>query len=65
MKTYKVGLTRTYLISIKAENEERAERLSEFYLGDCADQSTKKDRLENNFFIEDIEMVYNEAKKVI
>jgi hypothetical protein len=65
MKTYKVGLTRTYLISIKAENEGRAERLSEFYLGDCTDQSTKKDRLENKFLVEDIELVYNEAKKII
>jgi hypothetical protein len=65
MKTYKVALTRTYLVSIKAENEVQAKRLSEFYLGDCSDHSNKKDRLEKNFIIEDIEMVYNEAEEVI
>lgn len=64
MKTYKVALTRTYLVSIKAETEEQAKRLSEFYLGDCPDYSNEKDRLENKFSIEDIEMVYNEAGEI-
>lgn len=49
MKTYKVALTRIYLVSIKTENKELAKRFSEFYLGDCPDLSNKKDRSENNF----------------
>ena len=65
MKTYKVALTRTYLVSIKTKNEEQAKRFSEFYLGDCPDHSNKKDRLEKKFFIEDIDMVYNEAGEII
>ncbi len=65
MKTYKVALTRTYLVSIKAENEEQAKRLSEFYLGDCPDRSNMKDRLESKFIIDDIEMVYNEAEEIL
>lgn len=65
MKTYKVGLTRTYIVTINAENEERAKRLSEFYLGDCPDLSSEKERKDRNFYIQDIEMVYNEANEVI
>lgn len=65
MRTYKVALTRTYLVSIKAKNEEQAKRLSEFYLGNCPDYSTIKDQLEKKFLIEDIEMVYNEADEVV
>jgi len=44
MKTYKVALARTYLVSIKAETKERAKRLPEFYLGDCPDLSNKKEK---------------------
>jgi len=64
MKTYKVALTRTYLVSIKAENEEKAKRFSEFFLGDCPDLSNKKDRSEHKYSIEEIEMVYNEANEI-
>ena len=65
MKTYKVALARTYLVSIKAETEELAKRLSEFYLGDFPDLSNKKEQLEHNFAIEDIVMVSNEAFEVV
>ena len=65
MKTYKVSLTRTYLVSIKAENEDQAKIFSEYYLGDCPDSSNEKERLEKNFSIEEIEMVYNEADGVV
>ncbi len=65
MKYYKVALTRTYLISINAESEDRAKRLSEFYLGDCPDLSTEKEQTEKNFSIKDIEMVYNEAHEAL
>jgi len=65
MKTYKVALTRTYLVSIKAKTEERAKRLSEFYLGDFPDLSNKKEQLEHNFSIENIVMVSNEAFEIV
>lgn len=65
MKTYKVALTRTYLVSIKAKSREQAKRFSEFYLGDCPDHSTKKDRMEHNFSIGEIEMVYNDAGEIV
>ena len=64
MNTYKIALTRTYLVTIKAENKEKATRLSEFFIGDCPDRSNDKDRSEFNFLIEDIETVYNEAQQV-
>lgn len=65
MKTYKVALTRTYLVSIKTENKEQVKRLSEFYIGDCPDRSSIQDRLKKKFIIEDIEMIYNEAEEVL
>ncbi len=65
MKIYKVALTRSYLVSIQAENEEQAKRFSEYYLGGCTDLSAKKDQIEKKFYIEDIEMVYNEANEII
>ncbi|MGD1151449.1 MAG: hypothetical protein ABR911_01040 [Syntrophales bacterium] len=65
MKTYKVALTRTYLVSIKAETKELAKIFSEFYLGDCADLSTKKEQLEKKFLIKNIELVYNEANEIM
>ena len=64
MKNYKIALTRTYLVTIKAEDEDHAKRFSEFYLGDCPDLSNEKEQLVNNFKIEDLEMLYNEADEI-
>jgi len=65
MKTFKVALTRTYLVSITAENKENAKSFSEFYLGDFPDLSTQIDRLEKNFSISNIEMVTNYATEIM
>lgn len=65
MKTYKVVLTRTYLVSIQAENEELAKRFSEYYLGDCPDLSDARERGEKKFSIKELEMVYNEGTEII
>lgn len=65
MKTYKVALTRTYLVTINATDEEKAKRISEFFIGDCPDSSNEKDRSEFNFSIENIEMMYNEAGEIL
>ena len=64
MNTYKVTLTRTYLVTMRAENEDQAKRFSEYYLGDCPDLSNEKEQLANKFKFEDVEMVYNEANEI-
>jgi len=65
MKTCKVALTRTYIVSIQAENEDRAKRFSEFFLGDFPDRSSQKEREEMKFQIGELEMVYNKADEII
>ena len=65
MKTYKVALTRTYLVTINATDEEKAKKLSEYFIGDCPDSSNEKYRSEFNFSIENIEMMYNEAGEIL
>ncbi len=65
MKDYKISLTRTYFITIQAENKEQAKIFSEYYLGDCPDLSTEKEQIDRKFCIKNIEMVYNEALEII
>ena len=61
MKKFKVLLTRSYIVTIDAENKNQACHFSEFYLGDCPDISTSNDITSKNFRIDEIEMTYNEA----
>jgi len=61
MRRYKVMLTRTYQVIIKAKNEERAKFLTEYFLGDCEDRSNERDRREKKFYIEEIELAQNDA----
>jgi len=63
MLHYRILLTRSYLVTIEAEDEEQALRLSELYLGDCPDLSTLEDRDRRNFRIHDVELA-NEALEV-
>ena len=64
MKTYQVVLSKSYIITIKAQSDEQAKRMSEFYTSDIKDLSTNKDRLERGFSIEEIESGINEALEV-
>lgn len=64
MKKYKVLLTRSYVVTINANNENEALRLSEFYIGGEGDISNTKDKEIDNYDIVDIEMTVNEAFKV-
>jgi len=64
MKTFRIALTRTYLVTINAENEFKARLFSEYYLGNSPDLSDNKIRREKNFYIENIKMVYNEAQEI-
>lgn len=61
MKSFRVLLTRSFIVRIDAENEKQACNLAEFYLGDCPDLSSFKDRKNEKFKIHSIEMTYNEA----
>ena len=61
IKTYKVSLTRSYVVTIKAEDEEKARDYAEFFIGDCSDVSTFEDKQKHNFLIEEIEATINDA----
>ena len=61
MKKYTVMLSRCYLVSVEAEDEEKAMISAEFFLGNFGDDSTEEDRLKYNFQIGDIEMTVNDA----
>ncbi len=64
MKTFRVALTKTYLVKINAENETEARHCAEFFTGDIADISDETNRAEYNFNIEEIECWVNEAFEV-
>ena len=61
MKRYKVALSRAYIVTIDAEEKEKACRYVEFFMGDCPDHSTSKDRQEYKFSIQEIEPAINDA----
>lgn len=61
MKTYRVVLTKSYVVTVKAETKEKAKRFAEFYTGDIQDISTDKDRRKSNFSIEKIDTKINES----
>ena len=61
MKTYRVSLSRAYLVTVQAENKEKASRYAEFYIGDCSDISTFKDKKEHRFSIEELKLSVNGA----
>jgi len=64
MKTYKVSLARSYIVEIKAKTKEKARRYAEFFIGDCSDISTFKDKKEYEFTIEEIKPAINDAMDV-
>lgn len=64
MKSFQVSLTKSYLVSINAENREVAKRLAEFFTGDIQDISELNNRSEYKFEIEEIECTMNEAVDV-
>lgn len=54
-------MTKSFLVTINAENERDAREFAEFYTGDVQDISTGKDRQTKKFVIEEIECTVNEA----
>ena len=61
MKTYKVLLTRSYVVYIDAKNEDDARRYSEFFIEDAKDCSTEKEQRKHHFKIGEMEIMMNEA----
>lgn len=61
MKTFQVILTKSYVVTVNAENERQAKHAAEFYTGDIYDISSDKDKRIFNFSIEDIECKMNEG----
>lgn len=61
MRTFEVILTKSYLIKIKAENEDKAKEYAELFTGDIHDISTVEDRKKFKFEIEDIDCKINES----
>ena len=68
MKKYELLLTRSYIVTVYAQDKDKACKCAEFYLGDCPDLSRPKDRKDQKFKIKEIEMTFNEtyeAKEII
>lgn len=61
MKTFKVILTRSYSVVVKADSQEQAKHVAEFYTSHIKDISIDNDRKKFKFSIEEIECVMNES----
>ena len=61
MKTYQVILTKSFTVTVKAGNAQKAKRIVEFYTDDIKDISAHKDRKSLIFLIEKIECEMNES----
>jgi len=61
MRTYRVVLTKAYVVTVKAETKEKAKRFAEFYTGDIQDISTVEHRRKSKFSIEEIDSRINES----
>ncbi|MGO9481091.1 MAG: hypothetical protein ACLP05_04830 [Candidatus Kryptoniota bacterium] len=60
MPRFKVGLSRTYSVTIEATNREDAKQAADLFIGE-RDLSTENHRKEFGFKIENIETMWNDA----
>ena len=65
MKTFKIVLTKSYILEIKAENANSAKEFSQIFTSDIVDISTHQDRDYHNFRIEYIDCKINEVFETI
>jgi hypothetical protein len=65
MKTFEVVLTKSYIVTIKADNEHLAKEYSELFTGDIQDISSAKEKRSLCFKIEDIDCKINEGVEVV
>jgi hypothetical protein len=61
MKTFEVILTKSYIVRIKVEDEDKVKEFTELFTGDIQDISSSDDRRKYGFEIEDINCKMNEA----
>lgn len=61
MKIYQVILAKSFVVTVKADNAQKAERVAEFYTDNIKDISAHEDRKKFHFLIEKIECTMNES----
>ncbi len=61
MTVYHVGIVRSYVVTIEAEDPEKAKELAAFFLGNCVDASNNDERVRFNFKIQKIELAENNS----
>jgi len=61
MKNFEVVLTKSYIVKIKAENEDKAKRYAELFTSDIFDLSTEEHRKNFVFEIQHIDCKINEV----
>lgn len=61
MKTYRVVLTKSYVVTVNAKTKEKAKRFAEFYTGNIQDISADEDRRKFKFSIGEIDNRINES----
>lgn len=61
MKTFEIGLPKSYIVRVQAEDEEAAKASVEYFTGDIQNISTAEDEVKHNFKIENIDCTVNEA----
>jgi hypothetical protein len=54
-QNFQVALTKSFLVTIEAENEQSALELSEFFTSNISDLASEEQKLEYNFRITEIE----------
>jgi hypothetical protein len=64
MPLYKVTIQRSFDVEIEADNQSKASRLVELFLG-YIDESNQQDRIENDFSIHSVEMLENNIIEVV
>lgn len=65
MKKFDVVLTKSYKIRINTDEIIKAKQLCEFFTSDIVDISTKQDKVNYNFEIENITCKMNESYEVV
>jgi hypothetical protein len=63
-KTFQVAITKSFLVTIEAENQEVAGNIAEFYTSDIQDLSLEQHRIDEKFSIREIECTYNQVTEI-
>jgi len=61
MNIYQIVLTKSFLVTVRAETQKDARRICEFYTSDIQDISTSENREKEKFQIENIECTVNDT----